>query len=294
VLLDYAAPIALITAAVVIGKVVTCGLGTYLVGHDGHTSMRVGMALAQIGEFSFIIAALGTSLGVTSDFLFPIAVAVSALTTLFTPYLIRAAGPAADALGALTPTPVARFFALYTEWLQALAHASGGGQIGAWVRRILVHVLVNFSVVVAIFLGFAFAAGHAPLTDWLPDTGARKALLWGAACLLALPFLIAAYRKLKALSLLLVEASTGSAIGARSMLDIWRIVAELIPVAALGAMMLLVAALSASLLPPARLLALVLAVIAVFGALLWRRFVRWHSQLQVALHEGTARHERDD
>ncbi|HTH49481.1 MAG TPA: cation:proton antiporter, partial [Candidatus Limnocylindria bacterium] len=90
-LLSYAWPIAAITVVVIVGKVLTCSFGTFIAGNDTRTSLRVGMGLAQIGEFSFIIASLGLSLKVTSDFLYPIAVTVSALTTLTTPYLIRSA-----------------------------------------------------------------------------------------------------------------------------------------------------------------------------------------------------------
>ncbi len=295
VIAEHALPIAVITAAVVIGKVATRALGTYLVGHDGLTSMRVGMAVAQIGEFSFIIAALGTSLKVTSEFLFPIVVSVSVITTLLTPYLIRAADPTAHLVGALLPAPAARFFRLYTQWLQRLQQLQGASQVAAWVRRILLHVIVNFSVVTAIFLGGAYLAGAGETLRelWLPQERTRKAVVWGAACLLSLPFLIAAYRKLKALSLLLVEASTGIVVAGRSMLDIWRIVAELIPVAAVGVMMLLVFALSASLLPPLELAVLVLAVVAACLLLLWRRFIRWHSRLQIALLEASAPREED-
>ncbi|HWT71366.1 MAG TPA: cation:proton antiporter, partial [Oxalicibacterium sp.] len=93
VLVEYALPIALITLAVILGKIVACGTGAFLAGNDGRTSMRVGMGLSQIGEFSFIIASLGLTLGVTSKFLYPIVVAVSAITTLLTPYLIKLADP---------------------------------------------------------------------------------------------------------------------------------------------------------------------------------------------------------
>ena len=89
----YAWPIAVITLAVIVGQVVTIFLGTYLAGHDLRTSARVGMSMSQIGEFSFIIAALGLSLKVTSGFLYPIAVCVSAITTFITPYLIRGSDP---------------------------------------------------------------------------------------------------------------------------------------------------------------------------------------------------------
>ena len=66
-LVDYWQPIAVITAAVVVGKVLTCAFGSFAAGNDLRTSLRVGMGLAQIGEFSFIIATLGLTLGVTSD-----------------------------------------------------------------------------------------------------------------------------------------------------------------------------------------------------------------------------------
>jgi CPA2 family monovalent cation:H+ antiporter-2 len=115
--------------------------------------------------------------------------------------------------------------------------------------------------------------------------------VWGAACLLSLPFLVAAYRKCQALSLILLEASLGTATAARFTVGARRIVAEVIPVVAVVAMMLLVSALSASILPPAELLVLVLVVVGACVWVLWRRFVRWHARLQVALRESTTRRE---
>jgi CPA2 family monovalent cation:H+ antiporter-2 len=88
VIVEHWLPVLVITLAVIIGKVVTCAFGAFVGGNDSRTSLRVGMGLAQIGEFSFIIASLGLSLNVTSKFLYPIAVSVSVLTTLLTPYLI--------------------------------------------------------------------------------------------------------------------------------------------------------------------------------------------------------------
>src|SRR5437879_10274486 len=85
----YWLPILVITLAVVFGKVLTCAFGAFVSGNDTRTSLRVGMGLAQIGEFSFIIASLGLTLHVASEFLYPIAVTVSAVTTLLTPYLLK-------------------------------------------------------------------------------------------------------------------------------------------------------------------------------------------------------------
>ena len=93
ILIDYAVPILIITLATVFGKFLSSGLGALISGQPLKTAVQTGMSLAQIGEFSFIIATLGLSLKVTSDFLYPIAVAVSAITTFTTPYLIKASEP---------------------------------------------------------------------------------------------------------------------------------------------------------------------------------------------------------
>jgi CPA2 family monovalent cation:H+ antiporter-2 len=93
ILIDYAVPILVITLATVIGKFLSSGLGALISGQPLKTAVQTGLSLAQIGEFSFIIATLGLTLKVTSDFLYPIAVAVSAITTFTTPYLINASEP---------------------------------------------------------------------------------------------------------------------------------------------------------------------------------------------------------
>lgn len=93
ILIDYAVPVLIITLATILGKFLSSGLGALISGQPLKTAVQTGMSLAQIGEFSFIIATLGLSLKVTSDFLYPIAVAVSAITTFTTPYLIRASEP---------------------------------------------------------------------------------------------------------------------------------------------------------------------------------------------------------
>jgi len=93
ILIDYAVPVLVITLATILGKFLSSGLGALISGQPLKTAVQTGMSLAQIGEFSFIIATLGVSLKVTSDFLYPIAVAVSAITTFTTPYLIKASEP---------------------------------------------------------------------------------------------------------------------------------------------------------------------------------------------------------
>ncbi|QHB30693.1 sodium/proton antiporter [Pseudomonas monteilii] len=194
VLIDYAWPIVVITLAVVLGKMLSCGLGAFIAGNDGRTSLRVGMGLSQIGEFSFIIAALGMTLQVTSDFLYPVAVAVSAITTLLTPYLIRAADPLSQKLGNVVPGRLARVLSLYGEWLRNIQPQGEGAMLAAMIRRILLQVGVNLALVIAIFFSGGYFAGRIGnwLSEWVSDASQQKALIWGAALLLSLPFLIAA------------------------------------------------------------------------------------------------------
>ncbi|MDM9554023.1 MULTISPECIES: cation:proton antiporter [Pseudomonas] len=287
VLIDYAWPIVVITLAVVLGKMLSCGMGAFIAGNDGRTSLRVGMGLSQIGEFSFIIAALGMTLQVTSDFLYPVAVAVSAITTLLTPYLIRAADPLSLKLGKVVPSRLARVLSLYGEWLRSIQPQGEGAMLAAMIRRILLQVGVNLALVSAIFFSGGYFAGRIGnwLSEWVSDTSQQKALIWGVALLLSLPFLIAAYRKLKALSMLLAEMGVKPETAGRHTQRVRRVIAEVIPLLSLLVIFLLLSALSASILPTSELLLVIAVVAAVVVALLWRWFIRVHTRMQIALLE---------
>lgn len=287
ILLQYAWPIAVITVAVVLGKMLSCGMGAFIAGNDGRTSLRVGMGLSQIGEFSFIIAALGMTLQVTSDFLYPVAVAVSAITTLLTPYLIKAADPLSLKLSAVLPKRLSRVLGMYGEWLRSIQPQGEGALLASMIRKILLQVGVNLALVVAIFFSGSYFSGRIGvyLQDWISDPGRQKALIWGGALLLSLPFLIAAYRKLKALSMLLAEMGVKAEMAGRHTQRVRRVIAEVIPILSLLVIFLLLAALSASILPTLELLVLVAVVAAAVAAVLWRWFIRVHTRMQVALIE---------
>jgi CPA2 family monovalent cation:H+ antiporter-2 len=94
ILANYAIPILCITLTILVGQSLFGSMGYLLSGQTLRNAMRCGFSMAQIGEFAFIIASLGLSLGVISDFLYPVVVAVSVVTTFLTPYMIRAAEPA--------------------------------------------------------------------------------------------------------------------------------------------------------------------------------------------------------
>ena len=93
-IIEYIVPIICIVVAIMLGQTILSTGGFLLSGQSLKTSMKCSFSLTQIGEFAFILATLGTSLHVTSDFLYPIVVAVSVFTTFTTPYMIRLAEPA--------------------------------------------------------------------------------------------------------------------------------------------------------------------------------------------------------
>jgi CPA2 family monovalent cation:H+ antiporter-2 len=293
ILVQYAWPIAVITVAVVLGKVLSCGLGAFIAGNDGRTSLRVGMGLSQIGEFSFIIAALGMTLQVTSDFLYPVAVAVSAITTLLTPYLIRAADPLSNQLASIMPGRVARVFGMYGEWLRSIQPRGEGALLASMIRRILLQVGVNLALVIAIFFCGGYFAERIGdyISGWIGDNGQQKAWICGAALLLSLPFLIAAYRKLKALSMLLAEMGVKPEMAGRHTERVRKVIAEVIPLLSLVVIFVLLAALSASILPTNELLILIVVIAAIVAAVAWRWFIRVHTRMQIALLETLGNHQ---
>ena len=106
ILLEHWAPIVVIVAAILIGQMIFGTIGYLLSGLPLKTAMQCGFSMAQIGEFSFILASLGITLGVTSDFLYPVVVAASIITTFLTPYMIKLSVPAYKRLEKLLPRKV--------------------------------------------------------------------------------------------------------------------------------------------------------------------------------------------
>ena len=289
---DYAQPIIVVTLAIIIGKIVSRTLGVMIAGHDGKTSLRVGMGLAQIGEFSFIIAALGITLGVTSNFLYPVAVATSIITTWLTPYLIKAADPLADKITLKLPEKVPYFFGVYCAWIQSTRPEGDRALLAKIYSKMLLQIFINLCLMCALFIGGGklVMTGKLHLPTWLESVAWQKSLVLGTALVFSTPFLIAVYRKIQALSLILAEQKTGGLANAEKTR---RIISEAIPAAALVGMVLLLAELSSTILPPIDALLLVLVVAGLLIALLWRWFVRTHYRLQISLME-TLKQEKDE
>jgi CPA2 family monovalent cation:H+ antiporter-2 len=149
VLVEFAWPILLITLATVIGKLISTAFGVLLSGQSLRNAIQSGLSLAQIGEFSFIIAALGQTLKVTSDFLYPIAVGVSAITTLLTPYFIRSSNSVYNFIEKIIPIKWQKYFEKYQI---QISNISSTHEWITYLKSSIIHILINVIPTIAIFL----------------------------------------------------------------------------------------------------------------------------------------------
>ena len=155
VLIDYAWPIVVLVLTILVGQAVFGTLGYLLSGQPLKTSMQCGFSMAQIGEFAFIIASLGLSLHVVGDFLYPVVVAVSVITTFLTPYMMRFANPCYSALEKRLPK---RLIANLNQMtLNGHLSMPGGDNWRKLLRQMAVNTLIYSTLSVAVIaLMFTF------------------------------------------------------------------------------------------------------------------------------------------
>lgn len=166
----YWLPILVITLTVIIGQATFATLGVLLSGQRLRTALQCGFSLTQIGEFAFIIASLGVALGVTGDFLYPIVVAVSVITIFLTPYMIRLAEPAYNAIYKALPQKAKDFMDGYAEAAEPTAEKDSAWKqyLGGIAKTVILNGIVSFAVCA---LGFSMLY---PLAlKWIPGVWGR-------------------------------------------------------------------------------------------------------------------------
>lgn len=181
---DYIGPILIITVVCIIGKILTTGLGAFVSGNTFKVSLQTGMSLAQIGEFSFIIAALGTTLKVTSDFLYPTIVAVSGITTFTTPYFIKWSTPLFNWIDKRLPDRLKTSMTKYSSEAQTISAVSDWEQV---IRSFVLNIVI-FSVLLIAIVYLSSSVLLPFVSQYLEDRlGAVSAS--GLTLLLMAPFL---------------------------------------------------------------------------------------------------------
>jgi CPA2 family monovalent cation:H+ antiporter-2 len=199
-----------LTVVVVVGTLVGVATGAFLAGEGVRTAIKAGLSLAQIGEFSFIIAGVGLATGATRSFLYPVAVAVSAVTTLLTPWLIRWSGPVASFVEARLPRRMATFAALYGTWIADLRARPRERNVATRIRQLVSWLVIDAALTAAIAI--STAVWGPGVARWV---GARFGIdadytylaVVGAAIALALPFAVGIARCAGALARLLASVA---------------------------------------------------------------------------------------
>jgi CPA2 family monovalent cation:H+ antiporter-2 len=168
-IIEYIVPILCIVAAIMLGQTIWSTCAFLLSGQSLKTSMKCSFSLTQIGEFAFILASLGTSLNVTSDFLYPIVVAVSVFTTFTTPYMIRLAEPAYNLVSRMLPA----------KWIEKMERNSSDEAEETetdemrqlWrteFKRFVLIILINLVLCVAV-IAIMYLYGAPLIYNLLPD-----------------------------------------------------------------------------------------------------------------------------
>jgi len=201
IIADHLGAVVVITLTVVFMKVTSVSVLSFVTGYNVRTSVQSGMSLAQIGEFSFIIAGLGLSLGATRNFLYPIAVAVSAITTLTTPILIRNSGRFASWVDRNLPVPIQNFVSLYTSWIEGL-RTREPVEPGTKRRRTVLLLVIDAALLAAIVIGVSVELGRATgavtrLTNLAPEVAVWVVI--AGAMLAATPLAVGIFRAARAI-----------------------------------------------------------------------------------------------
>ena len=296
-------PAILVLGAIsIVGKMVAVSTATFVAGYPGEDAMRVGIGMAMIGEFSFVIASLGRDLGVTSDFLFPIAVSVSALTALVTPPLVKRSDGIVRWLSQRAPSGWVDFARMYSAWVARAKQDERGSEAFAGsynvgsVLRVLTYgaLLVGIAVVVRVVEG---ALVRAYGTHFIIGGGVQIGV-YAMAVLAAIPIVVGLARAVRRLvddlvAVIIPPRESSKARGAAA--------AEVLRNTLYGFLAVVVAvvgfAAGAAFLPPLPLLAAAVVIVAVAGFFLRGSLKRMEAHLEGAVSsvlKGQPTEERDE
>ncbi|MCI0603981.1 cation:proton antiporter [bacterium] len=155
ILLQHWPAVLVITVAVLLGKILSVSLGSFLTGSDVRTSVKAGFSMAQIGEFSFIIALAGLSSGAIREFLYPVSIAVCVITTFTTPALIRISDRTASFVDRLLPDRLKTVATLYSSWVEKMRTRPAVGDRASIKKRIFRVLLFDMVFITGIVIGYS-------------------------------------------------------------------------------------------------------------------------------------------
>jgi CPA2 family monovalent cation:H+ antiporter-2 len=198
-----------LTALVILGNVTGITIGGFLTGFGLRTSVQAGMTMANIGEFAFVVAAVGVSTNAAPVVLHTVAVSVSVITLLLNPTLVRLADPVAAAIDRKLPSPLQTFVTLYGSWVELLRRRAARESTWRRVRGALRWMVLDLAVIAGIFV--ATTTFRDPLVEYLGELGLPPefalAIVVTGSLALALPFGIGLVTSARRAAVRLAEAA---------------------------------------------------------------------------------------
>ncbi len=296
------APLVLVLVLVVIvGKAVGVAVGAFMAGESVRTSVHAGLSLAQIGEFSFVLATAGASLSAGSPRLFNVAVAVAIVTSFLTPFLMRRAEAMALRFDAWLPRPLQNVVSLYGSWIELLRQPradSAGRRLWRRVGWLALNTAMLLAVLIATAINLPW------MVAWLGDVagiGPRltRTLALAVATVIGLPFAIGLVRVALGLATQLAErALPVPARGVDQARAPRQTLAKALQVAIVLAVGIVIVAVTGPFLPRATLPMAIVVVLVFMGVGFWRSATDLQGHLragaEVAAHVLAAGHRRLD
>ncbi|MGA2409453.1 MAG: cation:proton antiporter [Candidatus Binataceae bacterium] len=288
VLAEYWPALIALIGAVLIGKLIGVATGAMLSGSNARIAVRAGMSMAQIGEFSFIIAAAGVANRATHDFLYSLAIALAAITTFTTPFMIRASDRVGAYVDAHLPRPIILMQSLYAAWMERARARPLRAQVGRGIALIL----ASSALIVLIAAIYEFASVRLDAVV-AADIGIKATpaviLVRAAAIVLAIPPGTAIWRAARTIASA-VAADLAMSQGSDTAGASPAAMSGILELAIIFATVLLLLAAIAPFVRPSETLAMLLAAVAIIATLIWRTARAIQRHLEEVSRSMTAMH----
>lgn len=267
----------LVTVLMIVGKFLTCWTGFVLAAVPPGVATRASLAKVQIGEFGFVIAALGLSLGVTNPAMKAVTTGVAVISIMFTPIAFGFEGTIRSAASRLIPGKIQAVLTLYLSWVETVKITLRSSSLLRVIQRPLIRIGIDFLMLTALLIVGSLAA------RWLGDSTWQR-LLWGAVALASIPFHVDILRSLDVITLALSEVALS-----RPMLQplargparaLWRMGAFSLILFGFAGLFLIAAA---PYFPSGTSLAVFAITTLLLLALGWKRAIKLQSQLEYAV-----------
>lgn len=285
--------ILILSAVVVVGKFAACWLGLFIAGQHADVAGRAALIKSQIGEFSFVITAIGAKYGATSPELQSIASGVAFVTIMLTPLLINGEGPILKTIERAAPKALKEFTQLYAQW-QDNMELSFNRSVFKLARGPMLRIVLYFLIINAIIIGAAIVSSHVSKPDFIPVSQEHFGQgLFLTSLLVSLPFFVDTVRNFNVLVLLLSDIALSRKLFQQFSKGAFRNVFNglilMVLLFVYGTVFLIVAA---PFFPTGAIFFAFVGVALILGFTFWKRLVHMHNNWEMAFVESMENESR--